>query len=1179
MAEKIEWYGTIPNDCDWMSFANQTDLGYEYDTTFHKITATTDDNQFKPYDDIKFVVDYNTSSASRTAKVKFEQKEGAIDYCYISQNGTEFEQIWKHYSKSNDAIVKGTSNKTANEFEVAVGNCNSTRKGMLFSVGNGTLKNRSNAFEVDSEKAKANRIETAVLSATSISADTLVLKDNSLADIDVSYEPTITKSTPNNYVIGKLMVKGKESTIYGIDTKSDVETGGTTPTAETYIHVAYSNSSTDWAKESEINDPSSAKYNKMDWKYIGFHSSYSKNDYALSYDDYNWTKFGNQSYKLVPLKEDITATQSSVDGNIVRKINASLSYRLVRITEGGYVEELFDDEKRVNVYLGNNGNETTTLANYFVGKASSDKRYWTVLGSTSYDNSLQYFIVTCERENKTIDQRIVYVTLSTNTIFEVTDEYFRIAQQASSDVKNLSANSVTHTNFESFYDRYASGVTDSFNSFRTEFDTYSGTVKSAIAENNELIRTSSANVLTISERLKNLSVGSVNLIYNSSFDKDDNDNVSYWGTCGNPTNVTVSKEDDGWDWVTIRSKDDGAFWQSAQRRYEGAQSCNDLKPDTYYTCSFYAYGDSESEKHDVLIHFVDKNKMNNNLGQVRASNEIGNLIEYKSWEVEDKKLCIPITKTKTRYWFTFKTPKNNDIGFFNIMFGFWGAKEEKEVHFSKPQLEEGNMCTDWKESGVYYDKEISSKIEQRASSITTSVDDKLNKLSSKIEQTASSIKTSVNDEMNKLSSKIEQTASSVKLSVENEINGKLNQTGIDIQNGSINLNADNTNIIGNLSLHANKGNGLVVYDESGNTRVSLQPREIGRMSDNNMSTYDYLFKMTYFDVNNDTLFNKAIPRYNVKGAVANDKIQITEAYIDINYIKGHTNDWTQPPQSIRYEYRIYSDSAVVDTESGTATLETTANSHIYSIKNLDYTVKNDGDYSVEVYVEATIPKGTTQVELSLNGYIIKAVPSLTFIGQDGYYSTQGIYKKIWFGNDGFELIWADDKAAANGQYDGIKLDDNGLQRLASFSTVDNGTIIKKYAPISSFRRIKMLTKADFLDAYSYTLKRAIKAYTVKPTDETVIITDCLSSYFIILPNNVVDGRLVELKNVTDQNPSILLEKGYEGAVQPYLMDFRRGNDHIRDMGNRVWQLKACTLDNIIGDGEMRGYTQWMVWND
>lgn len=1157
MAEKIEWYGTIPNDCDWMSFANQTDLGYEYDTTFHKITATTDDNQFKPYDDIKFVVDYNTSSASRTAKVKFEQKEGAIDYCYISQNGTEFEQIWKHYSKSNDAIVKGTSNKTANEFEVAVGNCNSTRKGMLFSVGNGTLKNRSNAFEVDSEKAKANRIETAVLSATSISADTLVLKDNSLADIDVSYEPTITKITPNNYVIGKLMVKGKESTIYGIDTKSDVETGGTTPTAETYIHVAYSNSSTDWAKESEINDPSSAKYNKMDWKYIGFHSSYSKNDYALSYDDYNWTKFGNQSYKLVPLKEDITATQSSVDGNIVRKINASLSYRLVRITEGGYVEELFDDEKRVKVYLGNNGNETTTLATYFVGKASSDKRYWTVLGSTSYDNSLQYFIVTCERENKTIDQRIVYVTLSTNTIFEVTDEYFRIAQQASSDVKNLSANSVTHTNFESFYDRYASGVTDSFNSFRTEFDTYSGTVKSAIAENNELIRTSSANVLTISERLKNLSVGSVNLIYNSSFDKDDNDNVSYWGTFGNPTNVTVSKEDDGWDWVTIRSKDDGAFWQSAQRRYEGAQSCNDLKPDTYYTCSFYAYGDSESEKHDVLIHFVDKNKMNNNLGQVRASNEIGNLIEYKSWEVEDKKLCIPITKTKTRYWFTFKTPKNNDIGFFNIMFGFWGAKEEKEVHFSKPQLEEGNMCTDWKESGVYYDKEISSKIEQ----------------------TASSIKTSVNDEMNKLSSKIEQTASSVKLSVENEINGKLNQTGIDIQNGSINLNADNTNIIGNLSLHANKGNGLVVYDESGNTRVSLQPREIGRMSDNNMSTYDYLFKMTYFDVNNDTLFNKAIPRYNVKGAVANDKIQITEAYIDINYIKGHTNDWTQPPQSIRYEYRIYSDSAVVDTESGTATLETIGHSHIYSIKNLDYTVKNDGDYSVEVYVEATIPKGTTQVELSLNGYIIKAVPSLTFIGQDGYYSTQGIYKKIWFGNDGFELIWADDKAAANGQYDGIKLDDNGLQRLASFSTVDNGTIIKKYAPISSFRRIKMLTKADFLDAYSYTLKRAIKAYTVNPTDETVIITDCLSSYFIILPNNVVDGRLVELKNVTDQNPSILLEKGYEGAAQPYLMDFKRGNDHIRDIGNRVWQLKACTLDNIIGDGEMRGYTQWMVWND
>ena len=92
---------------------------------------------------------------------------------------------------------------------------------------------------------------------------------------------------------------------------------------------------------------------------------------------------------------------------------------------------------------------------------------------------------------------------------------------------------------------------------------------------------------------------------------------------------------------------------------------------------------------------------------------------------------------------------------------------------------------------------------------------------------------------------------------------------------------------------------MVVFDESGNTRISLQPREIGRMSDNNMSTYDYLFKMTYFDVNNDTSFNKAIPKYDLKLINANGKIQINEAYIDINYIKGDTNDWTQPPQTIR----------------------------------------------------------------------------------------------------------------------------------------------------------------------------------------------------------------------------------------------------------------------------------------
>ena len=53
MAEKIEWYGEIPADVKWLTFADQRDKGYEYDNpnNAHKITATTDDNFSLPYDD------------------------------------------------------------------------------------------------------------------------------------------------------------------------------------------------------------------------------------------------------------------------------------------------------------------------------------------------------------------------------------------------------------------------------------------------------------------------------------------------------------------------------------------------------------------------------------------------------------------------------------------------------------------------------------------------------------------------------------------------------------------------------------------------------------------------------------------------------------------------------------------------------------------------------------------------------------------------------------------------------------------------------------------------------------------------------------------------------------------------------------------------------------------------
>lgn len=95
---------------------------------------------------------------------------------------------------------------------------------------------------------------------------------------------------------------------------------------------------------------------------------------------------------------------------------------------------------------------------------------------------------------------------------------------------------------------------------------------------------------------------------------------------------------------------------------------------------------------------------------------------------------------------------------------------------------------------------------------------------SSIEQTASSISTQVyhqNPDGYQTSSQVQQTAESISLGVQSDIEGKLINTGINIENQQITLTADNTIINGNLSIK-NSNDGITIYDENGaDARVQI----------------------------------------------------------------------------------------------------------------------------------------------------------------------------------------------------------------------------------------------------------------------------------------------------------------------------------------------------------------------
>jgi len=430
------------------------------------------------------------------------------------------------------------------------------------------------------------------------------------------------------------------------------------------------------------------------------------------------------------------------------------------------------------------------------------------------------------------------------------------------EVRNLSANTVTKTEFQHYYNSCATGLTDEFSAFTKKFDSYSGTVKEEIKNINLLARTATSNTLSLSgtvtdyyndlkgkvsdvsnsynelsqtltgltdrighveteyegvsgqiqsvssttdefkvslnglsnkvetiktdystlngqvtsntqdigtlratsdtflSKLDSISVGGVNLLYDTNFDTF-NKPDSKWSTWGSPSTLTMAKESDGWNWISIKSTDKFQGINQNQNSRRGA-GYKEFKPNTYYTFSVYAYGNSTHM--DLGVHFVNKTGTDT-VGQVWCSNDNN---YSKSWG----KGVIPLTSTKTRYWFTFKTPDDSTINYFNAMLGFGSLStnpsSDEVINIAKPQLEEGTIPTDWKENGDYYDKRMSSKIEQTATSIT--------------------------------------------LSVQENVENKLLETGIDIENGKITLNADNTTVKGDLNLNGTFTAGSTEYN-------------------------------------------------------------------------------------------------------------------------------------------------------------------------------------------------------------------------------------------------------------------------------------------------------------------------------------------------------------------------------
>lgn len=112
-----------------------------------------------------------------------------------------------------------------------------------------------------------------------------------------------------------------------------------------------------------------------------------------------------------------------------------------------------------------------------------------------------------------------------------------------------------------------------------------------------------------------------------------------------------------------------------------------------------------------------------------------------------------------------------------------------------------------------------SKIKQTADGLTSTV----TALDQTVDANTGEITT-----LKKSMSEIGQSADNIYMKIVND----LQETGIDIKRGQINLQATNTNVIGNLNVYKSD-TGVVIYDDENQERVSIANKKIGKFNDVN----------------------------------------------------------------------------------------------------------------------------------------------------------------------------------------------------------------------------------------------------------------------------------------------------------------------------------------------------------
>ena len=269
-----------------------------------------------------------------------------------------------------------------------------------------------------------------------------------------------------------------------------------------------------------------------------------------------------------------------------------------------------------------------------------------------------------------------------------------------------------------------------------------------------------------------------------------------------------------------------------------------------------------------------------------------------------------------------------------------------------------------------------------------SISDTVNQHSTFIQESAK-FQTTVTDNINNLQSQITQLPDEIKT----EVNDGLQSTGIDITNGTITLDAENTVIDGNLNIH-NANEGLIIYDnETEKPAITIIGDELGTIDRPLTSPIainafgimygtEFTFPLIYlgnYEESNIILISQ------LKIRESNAVSTIGELTFNIDLLKNNTSVLNRSGQFVYNQ----SDKIWEQTQSV-----------------IQYTVPaGGGHYYLNVSIKATNSQSGNRLTLNGNGNV--QIIKLNKISRNGVVFKNANDKQIWIGEDTYRLQWGD----------------------------------------------------------------------------------------------------------------------------------------------------------------------------